>query len=151
MTVKQYFKNIKVKYVTEFQDEDIFVLADLLMLQNAINNILDNAVEAIDKDGNVSIKLRINKSKYHPVCRFATISVIDNGSGISSEEREHIFKPFYTTKDSGRGLGLVIASKYIHHHGGTIVIQSDGHGTTVELNLPILSRDVEWRGGRAYS
>jgi signal transduction histidine kinase len=149
--VKQYFKNKEIEYSTNFGKEDIFVLADLLMLQNAINNILDNAAEAIDKDGKVKIALRVNKNKYHPVCRFATISIVDNGQGMSTQERENIFKPFYTTKDSGRGLGLVIASKYIHNHGGTIVIQSNRLGTTVEVNLPILARDVEWKGGRAYS
>lgn len=150
--VKQYFKGKKkIKYSTILGSEDIFILADLLMLQNALNNIMDNAVDASNIDGKVTVTLRINKNKYHPVCRFATISIIDNGKGISSEERQNIFKPFYTTKDSGRGLGLVIASKYIHNHGGTIVIQSNSLGTTVEVNLPILSREVEWIGGKAYS
>ena len=149
--VKQYFKNKEMDFGTNFEIDEIYVLADLLMLQNAINNILDNAVEAIDDDGKINVDLRINKNKYHPVCRFATIAISDTGGGISPESRENIFKPFYTTKDFGRGLGLVIASKYIHHHGGTIVIQSSNGGTTVEINLPILSRDVEWTGGRAYS
>lgn len=149
--VKQYFKERSCNYTTHFEEADIYVLGDLLMLQNAISNLLDNAIEAIDEDGQIEISLRINKNKYHPVCRFATISIVDDGKGISAEERENIFKPFYTTKESGRGLGLVIASKYIHHHGGTIAIQSSGKGTKVEVNLPILSRDVEWRGGRAYS
>lgn len=149
--VKQYFKEKTVELETNYQIEDIFVLADLLLLQNAINNILDNAVEAIDDDGRINVALRLNKNKYHPVCRFASIAISDTGGGISQESRENIFKPFYTTKDFGRGLGLVIASKYIHHHGGTIVIQSSNSGTTVEINLPILSRDVEWTGGKAYS
>ena len=149
--VKQYFKGKKVHYRTQFEDVEVYVLADLLLLQNAINNILDNAVEAIDEKGQITVLLRINKNKYHPVCRFATIAVVDTGTGISSESRENIFKPFYTTKDTGRGLGLVIASKYIHQHGGTIVIQSNHQGTTVEINLPILSRDVEWTGGKMYS
>jgi signal transduction histidine kinase len=67
----------------------------------------------------------------------ATVEVVDNGVGISAEDRDRIFLPFFTTKPSGTGLGMSIVKKIVDLHGGDVVVDSvPGHGTRVRISLP---------------
>jgi signal transduction histidine kinase len=65
------------------------------------------------------------------------LSVSDSGRGIEPAALEHIFVPFYTTKEEGTGLGLAICRQIVEQHGGTIEVQSEvGRGTTIVVRLP---------------
>ena len=118
--------------------------SDRGQLQQIFLNLINNAIDAIGKDGKVTIKTRGRDQSS------IQISVVDNGKGIPQEIISHIFEPFFTTKESGEkrgtGLGLFITYGIIKKLGGHISVQSTvGTGTTFTVILPIkvnLSRRV---------
>ena len=94
-------------------------------------NLLLNAVQAIDGAGTVRIVMHAKKNR-------ALISVTDSGRGISPEHLPFIFRPFYTTKGNGTGLGLSLARRIVEDHRGRIEVESElGHGTEFLITLPI--------------
>ncbi len=94
-------------------------------------NLLLNAIQAIDKNGQIAVTI---KGHGHE----AVIEVFDNGRGIPPQELPHIFRPFYTTKGDGTGLGLSLARRIVEDHQGRIDVTSTlGVGTTFAVVLPI--------------
>ncbi|MBW2319959.1 MAG: response regulator [Deltaproteobacteria bacterium] len=101
-------------------------------LNQVFMNILVNAVQAIEKQGEINIKTR-------HVNGYVEIAISDTGSGISEENLNKIFDPFFTTKDVGKGtgLGMNIAYNIIKKHNGTIDVESTvGEGTTFMIRIP---------------
>ncbi len=93
-------------------------------------NLIVNAAEAMGDGGRLEIKSRADSDQVE-------VLFADNGPGIAPEDLAHIFEPFYTTKDSGTGLGLAVSYNIIESHGGTIGVESvPGHGTTFTVRLP---------------
>lgn len=112
--------------------DPVWVSADARALQQVMLNLIANATAALDgcPDPLVVISLQ-RRSKY------VTVKVRDNGCGISRDDQQHLFKPFYTTKVSGTGLGLVITRKLLAQMGCSIEISSnEGSGTTASIFLP---------------
>lgn len=107
------------------------VSADAGGLQQAVLNLLNNALDAVEP-GEGWIRLR---SGYDSQSQRAWITVSDNGSGIDEQSLARLFEPFYSTKGlKGTGLGLVVTKKIIEEHGGTIEVKSaSGQGTTFKL------------------
>ena len=100
-------------------------------IHQVILNLLLNSVQAIEGVGLVRVLLATKKDK-------ALISVTDTGRGISSEHLPFIFRPFYTTKGNGTGLGLSLARRIVEDHHGRIEVQSElGKGTEFLITLPI--------------
>ncbi|CAN5292762.1 hypothetical protein BH10PSE19_BH10PSE19_02650 [soil metagenome] len=102
-------------------------------LNQAIMNILMNAVAAIKDKGEITLSLTKTDKQVH-------ISIKDTGSGMDKQTQEKIFEPFFTTKDVGKGtgLGLSITYKVIQDHHGIIEVKSEiGHGTEFIITLPI--------------
>ncbi len=111
---------------------DYRVLVDGRKIQQAILNILRNAVESISGPG--CIRVSVGNPKKDTV----SIEVLDSGIGIPQEELDRIFDPFYTTKEDGTGIGLCIAHEIVVAHGGEILVHSDpGKGTIVEILLSL--------------
>jgi signal transduction histidine kinase len=101
-------------------------------LQQVVTNIVMNSVQAIDQDGELTIRAFEDHD-------FITLEVTDNGPGIPQEHQDKIFDPFFTTKPMGKGtgLGLSIAYGIVQSHGGQIVVKSPkGGGTTFQIRLP---------------
>jgi two-component system sensor histidine kinase HydH len=95
-------------------------------------NLYLNAVEAMDPGGTLSVSLSVDEGS-----AWVKIMVSDTGSGISKEDLEHIFDPYFTTKQTGTGLGLAIVHKIVEAHGGEVRAESEiGRGTTVSVLLP---------------
>ncbi|MBK3495346.1 PAS domain S-box protein [Viridibacillus sp. YIM B01967] len=112
---------------------DLTVKGDVNQIKQVFINIIKNAVEAIEKEGDIIIT--IDKTSNH----FFTICVTDNGSGMKKEVVENIFKPFYTTKETGTGLGMMITEKIILEHEGQITINSEyGKGSSITIKLPYI-------------
>ena len=118
--------------------------SDRGQLQQIFLNLINNAIDAIDKDGKVTISTKMLDP--HSV----QVDIIDNGKGIPQEIISHIFEPFFTTKDSGEkrgtGLGLFITYGLVKKLGGHISVRSSiGVGTTFTITLPtkILSRRTQ--------
>jgi len=108
--------------------------ADELQIEQALTNIILNAVESMPRGGTLSIGTEADAGG-----GWLRISVQDTGSGIRPEDRDHIFQAFYTTKAKGTGLGLSIVEGVLKNHGGKIFIeQPEGIGTRVVLCLPAL-------------
>lgn len=110
--------------------------SDRGQLQQVFLNILTNAYYAVKQGGQIDIYANKNKDKT------VEISIADNGIGISDENLEHIFEPFYTTKGKyGTGLGLSITYGIVQKLGGNITVKSKlGEGTTFTVHLPIKSK-----------
>ncbi|MDX9822565.1 MAG: ATP-binding protein [Syntrophales bacterium] len=100
-------------------------------LQQALLNIVKNAMESITGKGTITIAVEAKRGK--PV----RIVVSDTGCGMTGEELDRIFSPEYTTKEKGLGLGLSLAHEIVRGHGGEIRVTSKtGEGTTFEIFLP---------------
>ena len=115
-----------IKFNINKDKEDIFFQFDKFQLTQCFNNLIKNAVEAVEKIPNPSISINLsNNNKIN-------IEVIDNGIGISKEMINKIFEPYFTTKNKGTGLGLSIVKKIIEDHNGTIRIDKNKQmaGTT---------------------
>lgn len=116
--------------------EDLF--ADPSQLKQLFLNIIMNAMQAIETvSGKIEINVMLSAAVQRSVQSYL-IEIIDNGKGISSENLEKIFDPFYTTKSEGTGLGLSISYAIINQHGGDIEFFSQpGEGTKVKIRIPL--------------
>ena len=120
----------------DLEDSLPIIESDRGQLQQIFLNLVNNAIDAIGKDGKVTIKTK------KPDQDSIQIEVIDNGKGISQNNISHIFEPFFTTKDTGEkkgtGLGLFITYGIIKKLGGHISVRSSvGVGTTFTVTLPL--------------
>jgi len=111
-------KNIKFCFNKEKQD--IYFQFDKFQISQCFNNLIKNAVEAVEKIPNPSISINL-KTENNKIF----IDVIDNGIGISKEMANKIFEPYFTTKNKGTGLGLSIVKKIIEDHNGKIKIDKN--------------------------
>ncbi|RFU69666.1 PAS domain S-box protein [Bacillus sp. V59.32b] len=102
-------------------------------LKQVFLNILKNAIESMEDGGEISITAR-------QINGFVHIDFTDNGCGIPKERIKRIGEPFYSTKEKGTGLGMMISKKIINEHKGQLLIDSrEGIGTTISILLPIIS------------
>jgi two-component system nitrogen regulation sensor histidine kinase NtrY len=106
------------------------VAADAELLHRAISNLVLNAMDAMPQGGTLTLRTRDEDGK-------VLIEVADTGAGLTPEECERIFTPYYTSKQQGTGLGLAIVQSVVSDHGGRIRVQSEpGRGTTFVIELP---------------
>lgn len=100
-------------------------------IRQALINILKNALEVLESGGVISIKTECHDTN-------ATITIHDNGPGISEQDLPLIFEPFFTRKGAGTGLGLSITQRIIEEHHGVLTVESDdSNGTTFRIALPL--------------
>jgi signal transduction histidine kinase len=120
-------------------DAPLIVRADAIMLRQVVLNLLNNAIDAVDPSGEISVCTGLERSEIGALR--AVVSVSDTGRGLAPEHVSRVFDPFFTTKDVGHGvgLGLAICQSFIEQHGGSIRADSPGlgKGTTVRFELPV--------------
>ena len=118
--------------ITTGFDGDLVVNGDAKKLQQVFWNLCLNAVDAVDGRGSINISTSRKNGTVEIIFR-------DTGSGISREDIDGLFYPFFTTKEHGTGLGLAIAQKIAEEHGGKISAESPGagRGSTFRIILPI--------------
>ncbi len=123
-----------ITFSAEWQQEDYLVKAEEHQLKQVFINLLKNAIEAVDGMGRPGRLDLIVKT--HPDSQ-VSLQLHDNGVGIPKEKLPLIFEPFYTSKSTGTGLGLLISQKIIQEHNGTLTIESqEGKGTIATTLLP---------------
>jgi two-component system, NtrC family, nitrogen regulation sensor histidine kinase NtrY len=106
------------------------ISADAELLHRAISNLVLNAMDAMPQGGTLTLRTRDDG-------REVVIEVADTGAGLTPEECERIFTPYYTSKEHGTGLGLAIVQSVVSDHGGRIHVRSSpGRGTTFVIELP---------------
>jgi two-component system cell cycle sensor histidine kinase/response regulator CckA len=118
--------------------EPIIISIDAAQIEDAILNLIINAIEATDNDGSVSVRLfNSPQDETNAETDEVVIEVSDKGRGISKENLPRIFNPFFTTTKGGTGLGLPAVRRIIRAHGGRVEVQSAlGLGSTFSVYLP---------------
>jgi len=133
MSVEFKQKNINLeKY---FELESLIFSFDKNIIKSVVINILKNSLEASGKNGivNISVEKSLKDGQEQ-----VKITIKDNGIGISKEDKENIFNPFFTTKKYGTGIGLFAVKEGVVSHGGEIDVKSEfGKGTELSIYLPL--------------
>jgi signal transduction histidine kinase len=122
----------QIRLTLDLNPEPFMIWADPSQLRQVFINLLTNAIQAIEGDGNITIRaIRLTKDTA------TRIEIENDGIGIEPDVLDKVFEPLYTTKATGTGLGLSICKQIIEHHQGQISIKSQvGQGTTVTIVLP---------------
>jgi signal transduction histidine kinase len=103
---------------------------DSTSIRRCIGNLVKNTVEAMPEGGTLTLSVNVDEKSVELVVK-------DTGNGISDEVMRSLFKPFYSTKSSGRGLGLALCKSVVEAHGGRITVESRlGEGTAFKVMLP---------------
>jgi len=138
---------IKAGIVVEIDlaEGSCYVEADLTQMQMVLLAVMVNAVEATEDAGCIRLTIRREQidgefAKGHPDLKpgsYISLTVEDNGRGMSEETRIRVFEPFFTTKFQGRGLGMAAVYGIVKNHNGLVVVDSElGKGTGVRIYLP---------------
>ena len=105
-------------------------------MKQAFYNVIKNSFEAMKRRG--ILRIRTDMDAKHVL-----VSFTDTGGGMSAESLSRVFEPYFTTKSSGSGLGLLIVRRIVREHGGELAIQSDtGKGLTLTIRLPFVDKRV---------
>jgi nitrogen fixation/metabolism regulation signal transduction histidine kinase len=131
-TVSPYRKILSERIAIQesYKGEDFWIWGDKDKLKIALRNILTNAIEAIQNQGEIKIIARQEKESLK-------LEIEDTGMGMNQDLVDRIFDPYFSTKDVGTGLGLPIAKKIVESHGGKIeVFSRENKGTRISIDLP---------------
>jgi two-component system nitrogen regulation sensor histidine kinase NtrY len=139
--VTQMYRNLSTEVIIDSShiSEDSVIRADPGQIKQVLANLIRNAVQAMPKEGEVSIRSAVVNKENRRFCR---IWIKDSGAGIPEEIRGRVFEPYFTSKTAGAGLGLAIVERIIFDHDGNIWFETqEGVGTTFIIDLPLGSRE----------
>ena len=124
-----------IQFDSDVSGKPMPMMADPELLHRALSNLVLNAIDAMPNGGTVTLAA-------HPKGDSVELCVTDTGEGLTPEECERLFTPYYTTKQHGTGLGLAIVQSVVSDHRGTISVSSaTGRGTTFTIDLPLTQAD----------
>lgn len=124
----------RIRIEDNFLDGDVMVNCDDKRIQQAILNVLLNAIQAVKTDGKIEISLST-------ASKFAIVTIKDNGDGIPERSLKDVTKPFFTTKEHGSGLGMSVVRTIMEEHDGALDIKSSSDtGTEVSLAIPLATK-----------
>lgn len=145
-----------ILFEIDMADEDLPMLGDTQLIKQAIAEILLNASDALPSGGIITLATRKVKMAKNPPdyaaygenggC--ALLSVVDTGKGMNAETGQKIFRPFFTTKPTGKGtgLGLPLVDHVVRAHNGSMKIMSKiGEGTSIRVYLPLMKSETRMR------
>jgi signal transduction histidine kinase len=120
----------KIRFVLDIADVPLPLMADPELLHRALSNLVLNAMDAMPDGGTLTLSAAARAGRIE-------MRVADTGAGLTPEECERLFTPYYTTKQHGTGLGLAIVQSVVADHAGTIAVESPaGGGATFIITLP---------------
>lgn len=129
--MKDEIERLKIEVLVNILQEGIKIRGDKNLIEQVLINLIKNSVEALEKSASkkINIECFIKNNK-------TVIAITDTGEGISKENMDRVFLPFFTTREKGSGIGLSLSRQIIRMHGGTLDIWSEqGKGTKVEITL----------------
>ena len=133
-----YSFHSKINFVISLNHTKVEIEGDPVSIRQVLHNLIKNAQEAIDNEGQIKVILDIvlrNNIEY------AELAIYDNGQGIDSKQIETVFEPYVTTKTKGTGLGLAIVKKIIEEHGGAIWVDTTyNNGAGFIIQLPAIRK-----------
>ena len=134
--LKGQFEERQIKVTLDVPAALPSVAIDKDKMEQVFFNLLKNALEAMKDGGSIDINLDSDD-------RDVSVSFRDSGFGMTTEQLSHLFEPYRTSKEHGTGLGLMISSRIVRDHGGTIAAESKvGEGTLFTVKLPRLERRI---------
>ena len=133
-------QSVTIKF--ESPDDPLTIPIDPAQIEDAVLNLIINAIESVDGDGEVKIRVALSENTQNEIDGGmgdeAIVQVSDNGRGIGEEDLTRIFNPFFTTRPGGTGLGLPAVRRIARAHGGRVdVSSSPGRGSTFTIRLPL--------------
>ena len=135
--LKDQCGQLGIRVAVDVANDIPLIMADRNQVKQALFNVMKNALEAMDRGGEIFIHLEADDE-------WVVLSVKDTGVGIPADKLTRVFDAYYTTKASGGGLGMLILLRILRAHGGTVDIQSTPNiGTTVTLRFPLKHRRVK--------
>ncbi|HAA04611.1 MAG TPA: hypothetical protein DCE18_14795 [Syntrophobacteraceae bacterium] len=148
-------KHVRLK--TRFPSQGPTILADGVHLKQILTNLVSNSAEAIgEQAGEIVVEIGVTAasdmraSRFFPLdwephgARYACVSVADTGCGLDAATMERIFDPFFSTKFTGRGLGLAVVLGLVRAHGGAVAVASQpGAGATFRVYFPESEQDAQ--------
>jgi len=125
--VRQFGENLPKAWIDREQMKQVFM------------NLILNAIQAMKENGTIILRSRaVTTNGTQPAAEFVQIEVKDNGIGIPEANLQHIFDPFFTSKDEGSGLGLAVSHQIVQEHGGFVTVESKvGTGTSFFVHVPV--------------
>jgi two-component system sensor histidine kinase AtoS len=121
-----------------YGDGQLEIRGDARRLRQALANVMTNAMEAMPEGGTLTIEIQATDPGS------VEITIADTGVGLPPSEVEQAFRPFYSTKPLGTGLGLALVARVVRAHHGEISIESEpGSGTTVRIRFPDRHRNLQ--------
>jgi signal transduction histidine kinase len=124
----------RIKIEFDPPEDPITVPIDAAQIEDAVLNLILNAIDAIDRNGEVTVQVGQTEMGSESE---AIVRVSDNGRGISEDDLVKVFNPFFTTRAGGTGLGLPAVRRIVRAHGGRVEVQSSlGQGATFTIHLP---------------
>lgn len=121
-----------IKVSVNLPQEPVFVHGDAIQVSQVVLNLVVNAIDAIETEGQVSVRLTVEDGQ-------AVLEVEDTGTGVEPYKQANIFEPFVSSKERGHGLGLAVARNIVSDHGGDIQLTSElGRGSVFKVRLPAI-------------
>jgi two-component system sensor histidine kinase PilS (NtrC family) len=136
------YAHVNASFYPDSDARGLELQADPAQIRQVVWNLLRNAAEAMPEQGEIRVTLRRGEdSGAPPGSTYAEFVVADSGKGMTREEQERLFEPFFSTKTRGTGLGLATVHRIVLEHGGQILVDSaPGRGTRMSIRLPYTGR-----------
>ncbi|MFQ5597074.1 MAG: sensor histidine kinase [Nitrospiria bacterium] len=136
-SLEKKLKQNEINITLDLKEPTPKIDADEAQLRQVFTSLVENALEAMSKGGKLTISSLVTEENR------LEIQIIDTGIGIPEDEIKNVFKPFFTSKRKGVGVGLSLAKRILEHHNGKIRLTSHlGSGTTIRIELPLSKTDV---------
>ncbi|WP_347552066.1 ATP-binding protein [Pseudalkalibacillus hwajinpoensis] len=128
--VQQQADNNHITICFDYDEKQIYISGEDVRLKQVFLNVLKNAMEAMPDGGEIKVKVRQEE-------KWTTVQIVDRGIGIPEEEIPNLEKAFYSTKENGTGLGLMVSYQIVEEHRGRIDVESEiDIGTTFSVHFP---------------